>query len=236
MLPDRCSGLVLFLRNMDCTSTHLSYGHTGFFSKIVVDYLECDPKVLPFVEHTASIAGIEASINGRKRFKTDRQALVNILKEQYASLPVHEKVVANIDSLLGENSFTITTAHQPCIFTGTLFFIYKIIHTIKLAERLQKELPGSKFVPVYYMGSEDADLDELGKIWMNGEEIAWDTRQTGAVGRMKTKGLEKIINRLEGELGVLPFGEQLIKTLRQCYLESIDIKTATQKLVHALFA
>lgn len=236
MLPDRCSGLVLFLRHMDCTSTHLSYGHTGFFSKIVIDYLGRDPNVLPFIEHPANIAGIEASINGRKRFKTDRQGLVNILKEQYALLPAHEKVMANIDSLLGENSFTITTAHQPCIFTGTLFFIYKIIHTIKLAERLQKELPGSKFIPVYYMGSEDADLDELGKIWLNGEEIAWDTRQTGAVGRMKTKGLEKIINRLEGELGVLPFGEQLIKTLKQCYLESNDIKTATQKLVHSLFA
>ena len=34
------------------------------------------------------------------------------------------------------------------------------------------------------MGSEDADLEELGHIYLGGEKLEWDTKQTGAVGRM----------------------------------------------------
>ncbi|HXB45853.1 MAG TPA: bacillithiol biosynthesis cysteine-adding enzyme BshC, partial [Puia sp.] len=96
--------------------------------------------------------------------------------------------------------------------------------------------PEKNFVPVYYMGSEDADLDELGNIFLSGEKIAWDTKQTGAVGRMNTKGLEKIIARIEGELSVLPFGSELIQLLKDCYLGSSNVQTATFKLVHALFS
>jgi bacillithiol biosynthesis cysteine-adding enzyme BshC len=85
------------------------------------------------------------------------------------------------------------------------------------------------------MGSEDADLDELGNIFLNGEKIAWETNQQGAVGKMNTKGLEKIIHRISGELSVLPFGDELVDLLRKSYLESKDIQTATLKLVNHLF-
>ncbi|MFX8381803.1 bacillithiol biosynthesis BshC, partial [Acinetobacter baumannii] len=71
------------------------------------------------------------------------------------------------------------------IFTGPLYFIYKILHTVKLAEELKTAVPENNFVPVYYMGSEDADLDELGFINLNGEKLIWNTKQTGAVGRMR---------------------------------------------------
>jgi len=86
------------------------------------------------------------------------------------------------------------------------------------------------------MGSEDADLDELGSIWLNNEKIVWDTQQTGAVGRMKTAGLEKIIARIEGELSVQPYGKELLQLVKDCYINSPDIQTATFKLIDALFA
>jgi bacillithiol biosynthesis cysteine-adding enzyme BshC len=86
------------------------------------------------------------------------------------------------------------------------------------------------------MGSEDADLDELGHVYLNSEKLVWDTKQTGAVGRMNTKGLDKLIHRIEGELSVQPFGKELIELLRTCYLQSPDIQTATFKIIHALFA
>jgi bacillithiol biosynthesis cysteine-adding enzyme BshC len=138
--------------------------------------------------------------------------------------------------LRDESTFTIVTAHQPNIFTGYLYFVYKLLHTIKLADYLHKELPQYNFVPVYYMGSEDADLEELGNIHLNGEKVVWDTPQKGAVGRMKTAGLEKIIERIAGELSPLPFSEELIGLLKTAYLDSPDVQTATFKLVHALFA
>jgi uncharacterized protein YllA (UPF0747 family) len=41
------------------------------------------------------------------------------------------------------------------------------------------QLPQYKFVPVYYMGSEDADLDELGFVNVGGQKLVWETKQTG---------------------------------------------------------
>jgi bacillithiol biosynthesis cysteine-adding enzyme BshC len=220
---------------MDCNCTKLTYGETGYFSNIVTAYISGDEKLKPFYKHPVSIEGIANAIEERKKFKVDRKLLVEELTKQYSPLLVSEKVNNNISLLAKENTFTICTAHQPAIFSGNLFFIYKILHTVKLAEELNKKFPENNFVPVFYMGSEDADLDELGHIYMEGEKISWDTKQKGAIGRMKTRGLEKIIARIEGELSIHPHGAELVKMMKECYLESPDIQTATLKLVHRLF-
>ncbi|HVM88165.1 MAG TPA: bacillithiol biosynthesis cysteine-adding enzyme BshC [Puia sp.] len=221
---------------MDCTAEQLSYKQTGYFSKIIIDYLENNQLLKLFYQHPVSMEGIKSAIHEREKFSTNRKTLADELKKQYNHVDSNHKVNTNIEKLLFENTFTITTAHQPAIFTGTLYFIYKILHVIKIAAHLSTEMPQYNFVPVYYMGSEDADLEELSKIFLNGEKIVWDTKQTGAVGRMNTKGLEKIIARIEGEFSVLPFGKELVQLLKNCYLNCSDIQSATFKLVHALFA
>jgi bacillithiol biosynthesis cysteine-adding enzyme BshC len=221
---------------MDCTFTQLSYGETGHFSQIAVAYANADEKLKPFLAHPVSIEGIEAAIADRQKFPTDRETLVRELTSQYKLVQSSKKVSDNIALLADKNTFTVCTAHQPAIFTGNLFFIYKIVHAIKLAEHLTEKFQGKHFVPVFYMGCEDADLDELGNVYLDGEKIEWETKQSGAIGRMNTKGLEKIINRIDGELSVQPHGKKLIELLRACYLDSPDIQTATFKLVHALFA
>jgi len=221
---------------MDCTATRLAYKDTGYFTSIILDYLDHHKELIPFYAHPVSYEGIQSAMHEREQFTTDRKLLAGELQKQYSKLESSVAVNNNIEKLLQENTFTITTAHQPAIFTGTLYFIYKILHTVKIAESLIEKFPGRQFVPVYYMGSEDADLDELGNIFLNGEKIAWDTKQKGAVGRMNTKGLEKIIAKIEGELLIYPFGKELIDLLNDCYLNSPDVQTATLKLVHTLFA
>jgi bacillithiol biosynthesis cysteine-adding enzyme BshC len=221
---------------MDCTFTQLSYGDTGYFSPMAIAYVRADEKLKPFFRHPVSIEGIAASIKERKQFATDRKLLVAELNQQYKSVTVPARLRSSIDLLQKDNTFTVCTAHQPAIFTGSLFFVYKILHTIKLAEHLATVFPENNFVPVFYMGCEDADLDELGNISLDGEKISWETKQSGAIGRMNTKGLEKIIYRIEGELSVLPHGKKLIQLLKDAYLESADIQTATFRLIHSLFA
>jgi bacillithiol synthase len=220
---------------MNYTASHLSYQQTGYFSKIVLDYINADESLKPFYEFPFTLDGIQAAIKKRENFKTNRTVLVEELKKQYAGINIADPVQQNIDSLIASNTFTITTAHQPAIFTGTLFFVYKILHAVKLAHYLSVHLPQHHFVPVYYMGSEDADLDELGNIYLGNEKVMWDTNQKGAVGRMNPKGLEKIIARIEGEYSVLPFGKELAKLFKDCYLNSPDIQTGTLKLVNSLF-
>jgi len=222
---------------MDCTFTQLSYGETGYFSNLVSAYTNGDPYLKQFYRHPPTVEGIAASIQDRKSFAVNRQMLADELQSLYNTLPPAPAVSKNIELLRSDNTFTVCTAHQPAIFTGNLFFIYKIVHAIKLAESLKQKFPAYNFVPVFYMGCEDADLDELGHIFLDGEKIAWQTSQKGAVGRMSTKGLDQIINRIEGELSVQPFGPELVSLLKASYLTgSPDIQTATLRLVHQLFA
>lgn len=222
---------------MDCTSTHLSYRQTGAFSKIAVDYIDQVPNLMSFVAHPPTINGIKKSIGKRKQFPTNREVLVGELKKQYATVGIASPVQKNIEALLSPETFSITTAHQNNIFTGPLYFIYKILHAIKLADHLKKSIPEYNFVPVYYIGSEDADINELNHIYLEGEKLTWNTKQAGAVGRMKVdKEVLKLIELIEGQLAVLPNGEKTISLVKECYSLGEDIQTATFKLVNALFA
>ena len=222
---------------MDSKSSFLPYRQTGFFSKMVLDYIDGANSLSPFYDHPVSIEGIQAAISARNSFNTDRELLVNVLKKQYADIEISETVAKNIDLLQLENTFTICTAHQPNIFTGHLYFIYKILHVAKIAEQLKASMPDNNFVPVYYMGSEDADLEELGHIYINGEKQEWITSQTGAVGRMKVdKALVKLLDSFTGQLLVQPQGAEIIKLMKDCYKEGSTIEQATFQLVNTLFA
>ena len=221
---------------MDCTPTYLPCEQTGYFSKIIIDYLKEDERLKPFYEHPVSLDGIRAAIKKRKNFPPDRKLLVEQLQLQYAGMTLEKNLASNIERLNNENSFTVTTAHQPNIFTGPLYFVYKILHTVRLANWLTEQIPAYHFVPVFYMGSEDADLDELGHIFLSGEKYEWKTDQTGAFGRMKVdKELIRLISAISGQLLVLPFGEEIISLVKTCYREGDTIEKATFKFIHALF-
>lgn len=222
---------------MNFKAQHIPYGKTNAFSKIVLDYINAAPALQPFYNHAPTLDGIKKTILERRSFNNNRDVLVSQLKKQYVSVQTSAAVKANIDALLNENTFTICTAHQPNIFTGHLYFIYKILHAVKLAEELKKEIPESNFVPVYYMGSEDADLEELGEVNINGKKYQWQTAQTGAVGRMKIdKDFIKIIDEIEGQISVEEFGNEIIASVRKAYVLGKTIEQATFEFTDFLFA
>src|SRR6187551_506377 len=221
---------------MDCTSTLIPYHKTAAFSSIVLDYIDGSPKLADFAGFPPTAAGLQKAILARQKFPTNRQLLVDELKKQYSGVPTISTVEQNIEALLSPDTFTITTAHQPNIFTGPLYFIYKILHVIKIADELNKQLTDYNFVPAYYMGSEDADLEELGTITIDGIEYNWQTKQTGAVGRMKVdKPLLSLIDKMQGQLGVLPFGNEIIQLFKKVYTIGKTIQQATLELVNDLF-
>lgn len=222
---------------MEVNCTYIPYADTGYFSTLVQDYLHNAPELQQFYRFRPDTKGIRAAIKQRNQFATNRTLLVDALKAQYAGMYLSAKQTAHLDALLQDNTYTVTTAHQPNIFTGPLYFIYKIMHAIKLADELSVEMPDQHFVPVYYMGSEDADLDELGYIKLQGHTHRWDTKQTGAVGRMLVdNAFLQLIEAVYGQIGVLPNGPALAELFRKSYTKGRSIQEATFDLVHQLFA
>jgi uncharacterized protein YllA (UPF0747 family) len=196
---------------------HLPYNQTNAFSKIALAYLNSSEDLKPFYSLPPTVKGIEETIQRKKQQPVNRQNLVQVLQDQYQTVTSTDEVKKNIESLLSENTFTVCTAHQPNLFTGPLYFVYKVLHTIKLSAFLKQQLPQYHFVPVYYMGSEDADFAELNHTYVDGKKIEWKKEQTGAVGRMIVDNtLIQLINELEGQLSTEVYGKEVIDLLRRC--------------------
>ena len=234
---------------MKFNATQIPYRSTGLFSALINDYIETKGTAQSFVNYTQNIEGYKKAIEQRASFPTNRKVLVEVLQNQYTQLAkelsdssvlntkeAFTLVNDNVNLLLKENTFTVTTAHQPNIFTGPLYFIYKIVHAIQLAAELKKQFPQHNFVPVYYMGSEDADLQEVGSYTLAGEAYQWNTKQKGAIGRMKVDDeLIKLLQNLEGYWSVKPAGKEALEVLKQAYQKGKTISEATLALVHAYF-
>ncbi|MDE1193424.1 MAG: bacillithiol biosynthesis cysteine-adding enzyme BshC [Arachidicoccus sp.] len=221
----------------NCNTQFIDYKNTGYFSKIAVDYIEQKEDLKSFFLHEVSEEGIENSINARENFpQHNRDILVEELQKQYAEMQPSSIVQQNILSLKNQNTLTITTAHQPNIFGGPLYVVYKILHVVKIAQELSNKYSDKHFVPVYYMGSEDADLDELNNITINSKKYIWHTTQTGAVGRMCVdKNLLSLIDEMQAQLGVEPFGNEWITLLKSAYQEGKNIQQATFEFLNAAF-
>jgi bacillithiol biosynthesis cysteine-adding enzyme BshC len=216
---------------------YLPYRDTGYFSSLVNDYLDQKDSLRCFYTFGPDKKGLEEAIKARAGYPVDRNTLTTVLQKQYAHIPAPEAVQRNITLLAQENTFTICTAHQPNLMTGYLYFIYKIVHAIKLAEVLGRQHPDKHFVPVYYMGSEDNDLDELGTFRYEGRKFTWYADgQQGAVGRMRTATLKPLLDELFKLLG--PPGENcdtIKDIITHAYLQHETIGAATQYLVNELF-
>ncbi|MBU6158070.1 MAG: bacillithiol biosynthesis cysteine-adding enzyme BshC [Bacteroidetes bacterium] len=220
---------------MEWRSHTLDFRDTGYFSQLILNYLDRHPDLRPFFSHTPDVEGVRNAILVRQQTTFDRQQLVAQLQQQYKDIAPAAEVVAAINLLGKQNTFTITTAHQPNLLTGPLYFVYKLLHTIRIVEQLSKAIPEHHFVPVYFMGSEDADFNELSHFTINGKKYQWSTRQTGAFGRMIIDNdLLKILNEAEKQLSMLPFAEQMMNALRVCYAQGKTIAQATFEWVHHL--
>jgi bacillithiol biosynthesis cysteine-adding enzyme BshC len=126
----------------------------------------------------------------------NRKVLVAALQAQYNELITSDKVVQNVNALTLENTFTVTTGHQLCLMTGPLYFIYKILHVIKLTEELKQAFPAQNFVPIYWMASEDHDFEEIKSFLLFGQKWSWGSAQKGAVGHFQTSELAPLLTQL----------------------------------------
>ena len=156
-------------------STHISIRDTHYFSSLICDYLDETTLVKPLFSRFPNLDNFKSQIHEKNtNFDTShRPILVETLRKQYESTKSSKTTIANIDALLDHDTFTITTGHQLNLFTGPLYFLYKIISVINLTEELKEKYPSCNFVPVYWMATEDHDFDEINFFNYNGTKLQW---------------------------------------------------------------
>ncbi len=217
-----------------CTGK-ISLPETGLFDQIFLDYLKGAPALSSFYEFTPGIKGIEAWLKKNNSYPVNRKLLRDELQDQNKHLRLSATSKNNIELVLQENVFTVTTGHQLCLFTGPLYFVYKILSTINYCELLNEQFPDKKFVPVYWMASEDHDLEEISEVQVFGKNIKWSINNRGAAGKIATSGIEACLDELTTILGNSPFTADWLHLLRKAYLEHTHMAEATRFLVNELF-
>ncbi len=167
-----------------------------------------------------------------------RAVLQDEIKRSYDTLAIDLKesaVLQHLELLKEKNTFTITTGHQLNLFTGPVFFVYKILHTIVLCEKYKAEYPDYNFVPVYWMASEDHDFEEINHFQFKGKKFQWNSAQKGAVGQFDLSGLEAVFEVFESQLGRSKNDVELKALFESAYLKFENLSQATHFLVHQLF-
>lgn len=210
---------------LNLRSEKLPLSKAPYFSTTFLDYLDKNSKLEDFVGVFPEVDSFQELINKRNFPANNRAVLSQALTEQYDELVLSGKLIQNINALKEDNCFTITTGHQLNIFTGPLYFIYKIITTIRITQILQDRYPECYFVPVYWMASEDHDFAEINHFHLFGKEHKWDSDQKGAVGRFDPSGLSSIIDEIK----------DCPEFFQEAYLNCNSLSDATRSIVNHLF-
>ena len=105
----------------------ITYQNSGYFSKLIVDYLDEKSELQSLYNRFPKIENFqgqieEKSINFNDKHK--RQVLAKSLEKQYENFVISDATSANIQKLKEANTFTITTGHQLNLFTGPLYFLF----------------------------------------------------------------------------------------------------------------
>ncbi|MFY0604803.1 MAG: bacillithiol biosynthesis cysteine-adding enzyme BshC [Flavobacteriaceae bacterium] len=218
--------------------THIPFQKTGFFSKTMIDYLEQHPSIKPYYHNFPNIEGFAKQIQEKKTSvrAASRTTLVSALQEQYANTNTSESTLENIASLQNEQTFTITTGHQLNLFTGPLYFLYKIISVLNLCEELAEKFPAQHFVPVYWMATEDHDFEEINYFNFQGKKVKWNRPDGGPVGRFSTEGLADVFEEFSAQLGTTKNAAYLKELFKKGYTEHTNLAAATRYIANELFS
>lgn len=218
----------------------ISYQNSGYFSPLMNDYLEQKTDLKSLYNNFPTLENFEKQIEEKKINFNDngnfkRETLVNVLKKQYNQLNVTTETINNIELLNLQNTFTITTGHQLNLFSGPLYFLYKIISTINLTKELKTQYPDSNFVPIYWMATEDHDFEEINYFSFRGKKFHWNRESTGPVGRLSTEGLADFLEIFSMEIGSSTNANTIKKLFEDSYLNHDNLADATRYLANALF-
>ena len=216
-------------------ATFVPFDKIPQFSDRDVAYVNADERLRDFYEHPAGYEHFERVFQQRAKHPVDRELLVRVLREQYAHLGDAEEVEAQLEALRQDDTFTVVTAHQPSLFTGPLYYIFKIISVIKLAQNINARYPDRHVVPVFVSGGEDHDFEEVNYLNLFGNRVEWQSGETGPVGRMRTASLTDALARVKDILGDGEDARHIYAILEKTHIAHASYGRAALALVHELF-
>ncbi|WP_292008779.1 bacillithiol biosynthesis cysteine-adding enzyme BshC [Chryseobacterium sp.] len=217
------------------TINKISFNDIESIPQLIKDFL--NHKIEGFEDYTFTLENFTRQIHSKeKSFSGEqRRILVETFENQLSNLPLSLKQKENIQKIKEANTYTITTGHQLNLYTGPVFFVYKILQTIKTCAYLKEYFPDFNFVPIYWMASEDHDFAEINHFKTEHGYYEINEPSGSAVGRIKVNDTF-FISEFEKEFKDSVFGTELILMMKEAYKEGNTLTDAIKMIVNRLFS
>jgi bacillithiol biosynthesis cysteine-adding enzyme BshC len=222
---------------MDCRA--LAFRQLPHQPKIFLDYLDQFERVSKFYIHPPAVKLLPRLAKKIAYPAERRKQVASILRNQNIQFGASSAALENLDRF-EKGAVAVVSGQQVGLFSGPAYAIYKALSAVQTAEELTRA--GVAAVPVFWMATEDHDLDEIRhSTWFqDGKltrfELPANANSALPVGRVKL-GVE--IEKAAAEAADLlsnQGSEFLARMLRENYSANETYGSSFAKLFARLFA
>src|SRR6266568_8460647 len=165
---------------MDCRP--LPFRQLPHQPKLFLEYLDHFEKVKSFYFHPPNMLAVTRAAR-KLDYPDERRAEISyILRRQNIALGAGAETLSNLDGL-EEGAVAVVSGQQVGLFSGPAYSVYKALTAVQIAEELTRG--GIPAVPVFWMATEDHDLDEIRHAtWFDqGKLVRFELPAAAEVGR-----------------------------------------------------
>jgi bacillithiol biosynthesis cysteine-adding enzyme BshC len=141
---------------MDCRA--LAFRQLPHQPKLFLEYLDHFERVKAFYAHPPTMQAVRRTARKLDYPRERRAEVAELLRKQNIALGAGAETQSNL-ARLEKGAVAIVTGQQVGLFSGPAYAIYKALTAAQIAEELTRG--GIPAVPVFWMATEDHDLDEV---------------------------------------------------------------------------
>jgi bacillithiol biosynthesis cysteine-adding enzyme BshC len=141
---------------MECRA--LPFRQLPHQSKLFIQFLDSFSSVKKFYGHAPSLQAAKKVARSLEYPPERRAKVAGILGQQNAAFGAGEATRDNI-ARLSNGAVAVVSGQQVGLFSGPAYAIYKAVSAIQIAQELTEA--GADAVPVFWMATEDHDLEEV---------------------------------------------------------------------------
>jgi len=147
---------------MDCRA--LAFRQLPHQPKLFLEYLDHFERVKAFYAHPPKMQVVTRTARKLDYPRERRTEVAELLRKQSIALGAGAETQSNL-ARLEKGAVAIVTGQQVGLFSGPAYAIYKALTAVQIAEELTRG--GIPAVPVFWMATEDHDLDEVRTATLN---------------------------------------------------------------------
>ena len=222
---------------MGCTS--IPFRRLPHQPKLFLHLVDDFSKVASFYAHAPTLDDVKRVATGLEYPADRRREVASILRDQNVSFGASEATLRHLEGL-ERGAVAVVSGQQVGLFSGPAYAVYKALTAIQYAQELRDS--GIQAVPIFWMATEDHDLEEVRHATFFGGgrlrrfELPGDISHGEPVGNLRLgKGIAEQVKKA-ADLLIGPASEFVSDILLQNYRPEETYGSAFGKLFARLFA